>query len=170
MRARGRGRGAAGGWALAVVLGLLVGLQFYARPRLWDGPTAPDFLIVALLLLSIRSRPGTAAVLGLLLGLLTDVLTPAHFGAGMLAHTLVGYLASQGRALVFADNLLVTAGLFAGGLWLRNAVVLLVSRTDRAALLSELGLWSVAQATTTALAGLVVVILFRDWLAIRMDE
>jgi rod shape-determining protein MreD len=153
-----------------VVLGLLLGLQFYARPRLWDGPTAPDFLVVGLLLLAIRSRPGTAALLGFLMGLVTDVLTPAHFGAGMLAHTAVGYLASQGRAVVFADNILVTAGLFAGGLWLRNAIMLVASRTEGGALLRELTVWSPLQATTTALAGVVVVILFRDWLAIRMDE
>jgi rod shape-determining protein MreD len=153
-----------------VVLGLLLGLQFYARPRLWDGPTAPDFLVVGLLLLAIRSRPGTAALLGFLMGLVTDVLTPAHFGAGMLAHTAVGYLASQGRAVVFADNILVTAGLFAGGLWLRNAIMLVVSRTEGGALLRELTVWSPLQATTTALAVVVVVILFRDWLAIRMDE
>lgn len=165
-----RGRRDQGWWPLLVVLGLLLGLQFYARPRLWDGPTAPDFLVVGLLLVAIRTRPGTAAVLGFLMGLVTDVLTPAHFGAGMLAHTAVGYLASQGRAVVFADNILVTAGLFAGGLWLRNAIMLVASRTEGGTLLRDLTVWSPLQATTTALAGVVLVILFRDWLAIRMDE
>lgn len=163
-----RGRGGSG--PVAVVMLLLVGLQFYARPRLWDGPTAPDFLVVALLLLAIRSRPGPAALTGFLVGLVTDVLTPAHFGAGMLAHTVVGYLAAQGRAIVFADNLLVTSGLFAAGLWIRNALMLVASRTDGAQLASALLAWSPLQAVTTALAGLVIVILFRDWLAIRLDE
>ncbi|MCL4866530.1 MAG: rod shape-determining protein MreD, partial [Gemmatimonadales bacterium] len=155
---------------LVIVLVLLAGLQFYARPRLWDGPTSPDFLRIALLLLAIRTSPGVAAVIGLLLGLVADVLTPAHFGAGMLAHTLVGYLGSQGRAVVFAENILVTAGLFAGGLWLRNAVMLVLGGTDRGELTQALLVWSPLQATTTALAGLVVVVLFRDWLAIRIDE
>lgn len=164
----GRGRGGPG--RVALVITVLLGLQFYARPRLWDGRVAPDFLVVALLLLAIRSRPGTAALIGFLLGLVTDVLTPAHFGAGMLALTIVGYLASQGRSIVFADNLLVTFGLFAGGLWLRNAILLLASAADRATLVDALLVWSSLQAITTALAGVVVVLLFRDWLAIRLDE
>lgn len=168
MRSRGRRRPGSG--PLLVVLALLLGLQFYARPRLWDGPIAPDFLVIGLLVVAIRSRPGHAALLGFLMGLVTDVLTPAHFGAGMLAHTAVGYLASQGRAVVFADNIIVTAGLFAGGLWLRNALMLVASRTGGAELLRELTVWSPLQALTTALAGLVLVILFRDWLAIRIDE
>ncbi len=165
-----RRRSGSGSGPFAVVLLLLLVLQFYARPRIWDGPTSPDFLLVGLLLLAIRSRPGTAAVIGLLVGLVTDVLTPAHFGAGMLAHTVVGYLGSQGRAVVFAENILVTAGLFAGGLWLRNAIMLVVSGTSGAALFQALAVRSPLQATTTAMAGLVLVILFRNWLAIRMDE
>jgi hypothetical protein len=48
--------------------------------------------------------------------------------------------------------------------------MLVASRTEGGALLRELTVWSPLQATTTALAGVVVVILFRDWLAIRMDE
>ena len=168
MRSR-RGRGGSP-WPLVVVLLLLVGLQYYARPRLWDGPTSPDFMLVALLLLAIRTTPGVAAVIGLLIGLVADVLTPAHFGAGMLAHTVVGYLGSQGRAVVFAENILVTAGLFAVGLWIRNAIMLLLGGTDRAGLTQSLLVWSPLQATTTALAGLVVVVVFRDWLAIRIDE
>ncbi|MDZ4673594.1 MAG: rod shape-determining protein MreD [Gemmatimonadota bacterium] len=165
-----RRRSGGGSGPFIVVLLLLLGLQFYARPRLWDGPTSPDFLLIGLLLLAIRSSPGAAAVIGLLVGLVTDVLTPAHFGAGMLAHTLVGYLGSQGRAVVFAENILVTAGLFAGGLWIRNAIMLVLSGTNRAGLTQALLVWSPLQATTTALAGLVIVVLFRDWLAIRIDE
>lgn len=169
MRRAGR-RARSGPWSVAAVILLLLVLQFYARPRLWDGPAAPDFLVIALLLLAIRSRPGPAALLGFLVGLVTDVLTPAHFGAGMLAHTVVGYAASQGRAVVFADNLLVTAGLFGLGLWLRNAILLLASSTPGADLVPALTIWSPLQALTTAVVGVGIVILFRHWLAIRIDE
>lgn len=165
-----RRRTQAGAWSVAAVVLLLLWLQFYARPRLWDGPIAPDFLVIALLLLAIRTRPGIAALLGFLVGLVSDVLTPAHFGAGMLAHTVVGYLVAQGRAVVFADNLLVTTGLFAAGLWLRNAILLLASDTAGAGLVPALTVWSPLQALTTALAGLAIVIIFRHWLAIRIDE
>jgi hypothetical protein len=47
---------------VALVLVGLVAAHFYLRPRLWDGRAAPDFLLLALMLLAIRSRPGTAAV------------------------------------------------------------------------------------------------------------
>ena len=64
--------------------------------------------------------PGRAALAGFAGGLIDDTLTPARFGAGALAHTLVGYLASWGRAVFFADNMLVNAGFVAVGLWLRD--------------------------------------------------
>ena len=44
---------------LLVMLFLLV-LHFYVRPRLFDFKFAPDFLLVALLVYAIRSRPGRA--------------------------------------------------------------------------------------------------------------
>jgi len=157
-------------WQVGLILAGLVAAHFYIRPRLWDSRAAPDFLLLALLLFSIRSRPGVAAVAGFLVGLVTDVLTPARFGAGALAHTMVGYLAAWGRAVFFPDNLLVNAGLFAAGTWLRTLILLLASGTTAAELASVLAIWSPIQAILTALAGVLVVLIFRDWLAIRLDE
>lgn len=148
---------------------LLLGLQFYVRPRMFDARVAPDFLMLGLILFAIRSRPGDAAILGFLIGVTTDALTPARFGAGALAHTVVGYLAAWGRAVFFADNILVTAGVIAVGVWLRNLVLLVASGTG-GNLLIELGVWSPLQALSTAVAGVVMVMIFRDWLAIRLEE
>src|SRR5262245_36047148 len=116
-----------GRWPVALVLAILIALHFYLRPRLFDSRAAPDFLLLALLLLAIRSRPGLAAVAGFLVGLATDVLTPARFGAGALAHTVVAYLAAWGRAVFFPDNLVVNVGLFAVGVWLRTAIMIVAS-------------------------------------------
>jgi len=149
--------------------GLLAALHFYVRPRLWDGRAAPDFLLLALLLVAIRARPGIAALAGFVVGLVTDVLTPASFGAAALAHTVVGYLASWGRAVFFADNLLVNAGLFAGGVMLRNTLVLVVSGTPVGQLSSALLIWAPLQAMTTAVAGTLILLLFRNWFAIRIE-
>src|SRR5690606_14179664 len=91
------GRGSRVGFAL-VMLALLV-LQFYLRPRIWDSRIAPDFLVIALLIIAMGSRPGTGAIAGLIIGLVSDALTPARVGAGMLAYTIVGYVASWGRAV-----------------------------------------------------------------------
>jgi rod shape-determining protein MreD len=121
------------------------------------------------MLVAVRSRPGWAAVAGFLVGLASDVLTPAAFGAGALAHTVVAYIAAWGRAVFFPDNLLVNAGLFAGGVWLRNAIVLLASGTPSGQLTSGLLVWAPLQALSTAAAGLILLLLFRDWFAIRIE-
>ena len=113
------------GWRGAIVLLLLMGLHFYVRPRFGGSQFTPDFLAIGVLLFALRARPGEAALAGLAAGLIADSLTPARFGAGMLAHTVVGYLAAWGRAVFFADNILVTAGFFAVGTWLRNLLVIL---------------------------------------------
>lgn len=148
---------------------LLAALHFYVRPRLWEGRAAPDFLVLALMLVAIRTRPGVAAVVGFILGVVSDVLTPASFGAGALANTVVGYLAAWGRGVFFPDNLVVNAGFFAGGVWLRNALVLLASGTPAAELPAGLLVWAPLQALATAAAGTVFLVLFRDWFAIRLE-
>jgi rod shape-determining protein MreD len=148
---------------------LLVGLHFYARPRLFEHRAAPDFLLLALMLVAMRARPGVAAVTGFIVGLVNDVLTPANFGAGALAHTVVGYLASWGRAVFFPNNLLVNAGLIALGVMVRNALVLLASTTQASELARTLAIWSPLQALGTGLAGIIVLLLFRNWFAIRIE-
>ncbi len=121
------------------------------------------------MLIAIRTRPGLAAIAGFLIGMLNDVLTPAAFGAGALAHTVVGYLAAWGRAVFFPDNLVVNAGFFAGGVWLRNAIVLLASGTPTGELPTGLFVWAPLQALATAVAGTIFLLIFRDWFAIRLE-
>jgi rod shape-determining protein MreD len=154
---------------LLLVMLLLVVLQFYVRPRLWDARISPDFLLIAMMLFAMRSSPGLAALAGFAVGLIADTLTPAQFGAGALAHTLVGYLGSWGRSVFFADNMLVNAGFVAAGLWLRDFIVLVASGTDHRQLITELTLYSPLQALTTAGFALVVLITFRSMFSIRLD-
>jgi rod shape-determining protein MreD len=155
---------------VAILLGLVV-LQFSLRPRLGDDRTAPDFLLLALLIYTIRARPGRAAVVGFLVGLLRDALTPASFGAGALAHTVVGYLAARSKAVFFAENVYVNAWLFFAGTWVRNCLVAVLSGGLRGSFLGwELLVWSPIQSATTALAGLIVLWLFGRQLAIRFGD
>jgi rod shape-determining protein MreD len=157
-------------WAqLLLVMLLLVVLQFYLRPRLWNARVSPDFLLIALMLYAMRSGAGAGAVAGFLVGLIEDTLTPARFGAGALAHTLVGYFAAWGRAVFFADNMLVNAAFVAAGLWFRDLIVLVTSGTDHRQLLTELTLYSPLQALTTAGFALLVLVTFRAWFSIRLD-
>ncbi len=154
---------------LAAVLATLVLLHFYVRPRLFDTRVAPDFLLFALVIFAMRSGPGAGAVAGFLVGLATDALSPARFGAATLADTIVGYGAAWGRAVFFADNLLVNAGFVAVGLWLRDLILLVASGTPQGQLLLELGVWSPLQALTTAAAGALVLYAFRQLFAVRLD-
>jgi rod shape-determining protein MreD len=154
---------------LVAVLVTLVLLHFYVRPRLFDGRLAPDFLFFALVIFAMRSGPGAGAVAGFLVGLATDALSPARFGAATLADTIVGYAAAWGRAVFFADNLLVNAGFVAAGLWVRDLIMLVASGTPQGQLLLELGVYSPLQALTTAAAGAFVLYAFRQWFAVRLD-
>ena len=154
---------------LAAVLVTLVLLHFYARPRLLEGRIAPDFLLFGLVIFAMRSGPGAGAVAGFLVGLATDALSPARFGAVTLADTIVGYAAAWGRAVFFADNILVNAGFVAAGLWLRDLILLIASGTPQGQLLLEIGVYSPLQALSTAAAGAVVLYTFRQWFAVRLD-
>jgi rod shape-determining protein MreD len=154
---------------LVLVMGLLVLLHFYLRPRLGSARVSPDFLLIALVLFAMRSGPGAGALAGFAVGIVNDALTPAAFGAGALAHTVVGYLAAWGRAVFFADNLLVNAAFVAVALWVRDLILLLASGTGQGRLLLELTLNSPLQALSTAGFALVVLAAFREWFAIRLD-
>ena len=154
-----------------LILVALVVLHFTVRERLGGDRIAPDFLLLALLIYTIREQPGRSAAAGFVIGLLRDALTPASFGAGALAHTLVGYLSSWAKAVFFAENVFVNGWLFFAGTWLRNLVVLLASgRLAGAQLGWELLVWSPLQSLTTAAVGIGVLWLFSGWLAIRLGD
>ena len=158
-------------WRFWGVLVLLVALQFSIRSRLGNERIAPDFLLLALLIYTIRARPGASAAAGFLVGLISDALAPASFGAGALAHTMVGYLSSYAKAVFFAENLLVNGGLIFAGTWLRNFIVAIASGKFVGPQLEwELLVWSPLEALTTAAAGVLVLTLFRQWLALRVEE
>jgi rod shape-determining protein MreD len=154
---------------LVLVMALLVLLHFYVRPRLWSARLSPDFLLIALVFFAMRAGPGAGAIAGFVVGVVSDALTPAAFGAGALAHTVVGYLAAWGRAVFFADNLLVNAAFVAVALWVRDLLLLLASGTSQGRLLVELTLNSPLQALSTGAFALLILAAFREWFAIRLD-
>ncbi len=158
-------------YRVALVLVLLVALHFAVRPFLGDQRIAPDFLMLALLVFALRARPGPAAVAGFFVGLVADALNPDAFGAGALAHTAVGYLAAWGKAVFFAENLVVGAAFVVAGTWLRDGLVMAVGRhVEGPTLWWFLGLWSPLKALTTGLVGVMVLVGFRKWLDVRIAE
>ena len=132
---------------------ILVLLHYTLRPLLgWRAPM--DFLLLALLLASIRVRPAIGALIGLALGLVADSLTPDSLGAAAVAMTIVGYLASWLKAVFFADNLALNAFFFFLGKWVFDIIYFLVEqRLGGIELVQQLLLWSPLSAAATAVAG-----------------
>ena len=153
-----------------VVLAGLVALHFSVRTRLGDDRVAPDFLLLALLMYTVRGQPGTSAAAGFVVGVLRDALTPASFGAGALAHTVVGYLSAWGKAVFFAENMFVSGCLFFAGTWVRNLILALASGTLQGEVLGwQLLVWSPLQSLSTALTGILVLWLFGRWMMVRIN-
>lgn len=145
----------------ALIFGLLVVLHYTLRPLLgWRAPI--DFLVIAILLAAVRVRPGTAALLGFGLGLVTDSLNTAAMGAGALAMASIGFAASWLKAIFFADNLALNGFFFFAGKWIFD-IVLLVGEQRLAGgdMLTQLLLWSPLAAANTAIAGVVLLVLLR---------
>ncbi len=151
-------------WTIVLVL---IALQYTLRPML-DWRASVDFLIIAVLVVAVRVRPGAAALVGFVIGLLSDALTPEAFGAGALAMTLVGYAASQTKATFFADNLLINAVfVFLGKLVFDLIFLVAEQRLGGLAMVSQLLVWSPLAALLTAAAGLVVMAMVRPVLERR---
>lgn len=158
-------------YRFAAVLLLLAACQFGLRPWLGDERWAPDFLLIALLIFAIRSSPGRASLAGFLVGLLADALNPVAFGAAALAHTVVGYLAAWGRAVFFAENVLVSAGFFFAGTLIRDFLVLLAGGfVGGSRFFWQIAVWSPLKALTTAVVGVMVLVTFQRWLEVRISE
>lgn len=154
------------GGAVRAILSFLifVFLHYTLRPLLgWRAPM--DFLLIALLLASVRVRPGTAAIIGFLVGIISDSLAPGALGAGALAMTAVGFSASYLKAVFFADNLVLNAFFFFLGKWMFDLIYFLVEHRVRGVeLVQQLLLWSPLSAAVTAAVGVLLLFLMRPLL------
>ena len=152
------------GLRVALAFIALVLLHFTLRPLLgWRAPI--DFLVIAVLLVAVRMRPGLAAVLGFVIGLASDALTPSAFGSGALGMSVVAYLASWLKAVFFADNIALSAMFFFVGKWTFDALYLVSERRLQGPeLVMQLLLWSPLAATVTALSGVLLLLLLRPLL------
>lgn len=147
--------------ALFVVLVLL---HFTLRPLLgWRAPI--DFLLLAVLTAAVRVRPAGAVVLGFLVGIVADSLSPDTMGAGALAMLLVAYLASWLKAVFFADSLPLNAMFFFVGKWLFDIIYYIAAHHLAGVdLVQQIFLWSPLSAAATAIAGVLVLLLLRPLL------
>jgi rod shape-determining protein MreD len=105
-----------------VVVATLVLLHFLLHVGLGVRHGAPDLLTVALLLAAREVGVGTAAGLGLAMGLLEDALSVVSFGANAVAMTAVGLLGAVTRDLFVGDSLVFLVSYFVIGKWVRDLV------------------------------------------------
>ncbi len=141
---------------------LLVMLHYSVRPLLgWR--VNGDFLVIGVLLMAVRMRPGYAALLGFLTGLVADSLAPTAFGAGALAMTGIAFTASWLKAVFFADNVVLHAFFFFVGKWAFDIVYTLAEhRLTFSEMLVQLLLWSPLSAALTAVVGVVLLLVFKS--------
>jgi rod shape-determining protein MreD len=140
---------------------VLVLLHFSLRPLLgWRA--SPDFLVIALLLVAIRVRPGTAALIGLVMGIIADSVTMHAFGASALSMTIVGFAASWLKAVFFADDIVLNAFFFFLGKWAFDVLYVLAEQNEGAGgVLMQLLVWSPLTAAVTAAAGIITLLVLR---------
>jgi rod shape-determining protein MreD len=123
-----------------------------------------DFLLIGVLLVAVRVRPGAAALLGFAAGLTSDALSPAAFGAGAAAMTAVGAGASWLKARFFAEHLALTGAFIFIGKIAFDAVYLVAERRlGTGELVVQLVTWSALSGLVTALVGIGVLIMFRPF-------
>lgn len=143
---------------------ILVLLHFSLRPLLaWHAEI--DFLLIAVLLVAVRVRPGAAALMGFAIGLLADSLTPGAFGAGALAMSAVSFAASWLKAVFFADNLALNGFFFFAGRWV-YAIIYVLAEHQRSGveLAQEIFVWAPLSGAVTAAAGVILLVMMRPLL------
>ncbi len=146
---------------VSVVLFVLVALHFTLRPLL-DWRAGVDFLVIGVLLVAVRVRPGAAAVVGLLFGLVLDALHPEALGAAALAMTVMAFVASRLKAAFFADNIGLNAVFVFGGKVLFDVFSIVAEgRLGGGALAWQLLAWTPMSALATAVIGVVVMAMVR---------
>ena len=143
---------------------VLVLLHFTLRPLLgWRA--GPDFLLIALLLAAVRTRPGIAALIGFSLGLATDSIALTGFGSAAIAMSMIGFAAAWLKAVFFADNLVLNLFFIFFGKWgFDVAYLLLEQRVRGVELLQEMLLYAPLAAAVTALVGVMTLIILRPLL------
>lgn len=144
----------------ALLFVALVAMHYFLRPLLgWR--VSMDFLVIAVLLVAVRVRPGVAALIGFALGLIGDSLAPSSFGAGALAMTLVGFSASWLKAVFFSDNVFLHAFFFFVGKWAFDILFVVAARQGGVYdMATQMVLWSPLAAALTAVTGVIVLLLF----------
>jgi rod shape-determining protein MreD len=105
---------------------VLTFLHFALAPLFQSWFAGPNLLLCALLISARQLRPGAAAGVGFILGLLEDAMAVSHFGLATLLLVLVAYLGSLTRdTFVGEEPLFIGTYLFVGT-WVYETAIYLI--------------------------------------------
>lgn len=148
-------------FGLGVLFVLLLVAHFTLRPVL-DWRASVDFLVIGVLLVAVRARPGLAALVGCFAGAVADAIGPGSLGVAMLTLTVVGFGASWLKGAFFREDVVLNAAFLFLGKLAHDALLLAIAgRLGSAGMLGSVALWSSLSAAVTAAAGLAILLLFR---------
>ncbi len=140
------------------VVGFLILLHFGLHLSLGLGESAPDLLVVALLIAAREVNIGRGAGLGFFLGLLDDAFSVLAFGANAFALTLVGMGGARTRDLFVGDSLLFLASYLMLGKWMRDFFHWVAVGSDlRESFVETMLIQSPVSAAYAGLIGLIVI-------------
>ncbi len=151
-------------WRVWGVAALLVLVHFLLHLGLGLGEAAPDLLTVALLLGAREVGMGTAAFLGLLLGLLEDAFSVLSFGANAVAMTIVGAAAALTRTFFVGDSLFFLVSYLFVGKWARDLLFwTFAGESAREPFVDSVVVQGTIQAGYAALVGVAVMVFTGAW-------
>ncbi len=105
---------------------VLAFLHFALAPLFQSWFAGPNLLLCAVLISARQLRPGVAAGVGFILGLLEDAMAVSHFGLATLLLVLVAYLGSLTRdTFVGEEPLFIGTYLFVGT-WVYETAIFLI--------------------------------------------
>ncbi|MEQ1856087.1 MAG: rod shape-determining protein MreD [Longimicrobiales bacterium] len=143
-----------GTWLLVA---LLLVAHFVLHVGFGYGRGAPDLLTIGLLLAARETGVGTAALVGLVFGLLEDALSVLAFGANSVTMTVIGIAGAFTRDLFVGDSRLFVISYFFVGKWMRDLLHwLMVGEGLRQPFASEVLWQGTLGAAYAALIGMVL--------------
>ncbi len=102
---------------LVVTVLVLTFLHFLLRPVFASWSAAPNLLVCAVLVAARELRPGNAAAVGFLLGLLEDAMAVSFLGLATGLLVVLGYLGSLTRDLFLGEERLFMGTYLFVGTW-----------------------------------------------------
>ena len=107
---------------LAVAVAALTFLHFSLGPVFESWYASPNLLLCGLLVTARQVRPGTAAAVGFVLGLLEDAMAVSYFGLATLLLVLLAYVGSRSRDFFVGEEPLFMGTYLFVGTWLYETV------------------------------------------------